>query len=261
VPPACPACGGPGLAPAGAGTQRLADAVSGLWPGARVVRLDRDASRGAAGAGLLGTFHRGEADILVGTQMVAKGHHFPLLTVVGVVDADLSLCFPDFRASERTYQVLTQVAGRAGREERPGVVYLQTRSPEHPVLGAVARGDFDAFAAAELETRREAGFPPFRRLALLRVSATLQPEAAEAARSLAGEARRLGAGRGLDVLGPAPAPIEKVRGRYRYQVLLRAPGPEPGPVQAVLRALLPLLPSGGAGDLRVHPDVDPVSLL
>jgi primosomal protein N' (replication factor Y) len=260
-PEACPSCGSVGLAPIGVGTQRLVEAAAQAWPGARLARLDRDTARGSGGAAVLGAFHKGEADILVGTQMVAKGHHFPRLTVVGIVDADQGLHLPDFRSAERSFQVLTQVAGRAGREERRGVVFLQTRAPHHPVFLAVAAGDYEGFAEGELEARREAGFPPFRRLALLRCSSPDRAEGERAARDLAIQAARLGAPLGVDVLGPAPAPLERLRGRYRFQVLLRAPGPEPGPVQRVLRQLLagPLLP--GARDLWVHADVDPVSLL
>ncbi|MHB8764064.1 MAG: replication restart helicase PriA, partial [Deferrisomatales bacterium] len=258
VPEACPGCGGGGLVAAGAGTQRLTEVAQDAWPGARIVRLDRDAAR-QEGAGALGAIHRGEADVLVGTQMVAKGHHFPRLTVAGVVDADLSLNFPDFRAAERTFQLLTQVAGRAGREERPGLALFQTRNPHQPALTAAARGEYGPFAAAELEARREAGFPPFRRLALLRVSSPSAEEGARAAQAVADAARRLGAG--IDVLGPAPAPLERLRGRWRFQVLLRAPGPEPGPLQTLLRRLR-AAPEGSPGpEVRLHADVDPVSLL
>ncbi len=260
VPAACPGCGGATLGPAGAGTQRLVDAAREEWPEARVLRLDRDTARGS-GTEVLGAFHRGEADLLVGTQMVAKGHHFPRLTVVGVVDADMSLHFPDFRAAERTFQLLTQVAGRAGREERPGLALLQTRSPHEPALVAAAAGDYQGFAAAELRARREAGFPPFRRLALLRVSALDPGEAERAAQAAAQDAKRLGAPVGVQVLGPAPAPLERLRGRWRQQALLRAPGSEPGPLHAVIRALL-AGPSGRPpGEVRLHVDLDPVNLL
>lgn len=260
-PSTCASCGSAGLTPIGFGTQRLVEAAERAWPGARVSRLDRDTARGSGGAQVLGAFHKGEADILVGTQMVAKGHHFPRLTVVGIADADQSLHLPDFRAAERTFQVLTQVAGRAGREEQEGVVFLQTRLPHHPVFQAVATGDFEGFAAGELEARREAGFPPFRRLALLRVSSPDRTEGETAARDLARRAVACGAPYGVEVLGPAPAPLERLRGRYRFQVLLRAPAWEPGPMQRVLRRLLAEPVPRGSGDLWIQPDVDPVSLL
>lgn len=260
-PEACPSCGSVGLAPVGVGTQRLLEEAAKAWPAARLLRLDRDTARGAGGAAVLGAFHKGEADILVGTQMVAKGHHFPRLTVVGIADADQGLLMPDFRAAERVFQVLTQVAGRAGREERKGVVFVQTRAPHHPIFRAVAAADYEGFAAAELEARREAGFPPFRRLALLRISSPDRCDGERAARELASQAARAGLPLGVDVLGPAPAPLERLRGRFRFQVLLRAPGPEPGPVQRVLRLLLAGPPLPGYRDLWVHPDVDPVSMM
>ncbi|HSH68630.1 MAG TPA: primosomal protein N' [Deferrisomatales bacterium] len=261
APPSCPHCEAAGLVPAGIGTQQLVDAVGEAWPGARVVRLDRDAVRRASGAEVLGPFHRGEAEILVGTQMVAKGHHFPRLTVVGVIDADLSLNFPDFRATERTFQVLTQVAGRAGREERPGMAFLQTRNPYHPALTAAVAGDFDAFARQELVLREEAGFPPFRRLALVRTSSPDEAAARGAAQSAAETATALLGRHGGDLLGPAPAPVERIRGRWRYHVLLRAPGPDPAPLQRVLRGLLAAPAGHPAGNVQLVVDVDPVNLL
>ena len=261
APPSCPHCDAEGLVPAGVGTQQLVDAVVEAWPGARVVRLDRDAVRRTSGAAVLGAFHRGEAEILVGTQMVAKGHHFPRLTVVGVIDADLSLNFPDFRAAERTFQVLTQVAGRAGREERPGVAFLQTRNPYHPALTAVVEGDFEAFARQELALREEAGFPPFRRLALVRTSSLDEAVARGAAQFAAETASTLLGRHGGDLLGPAPAPVEQIRGRWRYHLLLRAPGPDPAPLQRVLRGLLAAPAGRPAGDVQLAVDVDPVNLL
>ncbi len=258
----CPGCGSSGLGPVGIGTQRLVEAARAAWPGARIVRLDRDTARRAGGIDVLEAFRTGKADLLVGTQMVAKGHHFPRLTVVGVVDADTALHLPDFRAGERTFQLLTQVAGRAGREVRPGTVYVQTRIPDHPVIEAVARDDYAAFAEAELRGRQEVGYPPFRRLALVQISSREPAVAARGAAAFADRAVEAARPHGVDVLGPAPAPLERLRGRWRHQVLLRAPGPEPGPLQAVLRVLVPA--AGRADrdpDLRVGFDVDPVSLL
>ncbi len=258
-PETCPSCGSPDLAAAGAGTQRLLEEALGLWPSARIVRLDRDTA--ASGPAVIRSVHQGEVDILVGTQMIAKGHHFPRLTAVGVVDADLSLHFPDFRAAERTFQLLMQVAGRAGRERLEGRVLLQTRNPHHPAIAAAARGDYEAFARGELEARREAGFPPFRRVALVRVSAPAEADGQGAAAEVA-ERARAAAGRGkVEILGPARAPIERVRGRWRYQVFLRGPGPEAGPVQQVLRRLRAVRVGSAAADVRVQVDVDPVSFL
>ncbi|RMG88418.1 MAG: primosomal protein N', partial [Candidatus Dadabacteria bacterium] len=260
VPDACPGCSSPGLSPVGAGTQRVVEAAQARWPGARVARFDRDAVRADGGRAVLEAFRRGDLDILVGTQMLAKGHHFPRLTVVGVVDADVGLHFPDFRAGERSFQLLVQVVGRAGREDRPGTAFLQTRSPDHPVFRAVAAGDREGFLEAELEARRIAGYPPFRRLALVGVSAPGEDAAGAAARAIARAAREGGRRWGVEVLGPAPAPLERLRGRWRFQVLLRAPGPDPRP----LTALLARLRAGGlpeGGDVRVTLDMDPVSML
>ena len=261
VPAHCPGCGEPALRPAGSGTQRLAEAVRARWPGVRVIRLDRDTGPAERVRAALEAFRRQEADILVGTQMVAKGHHFPRLTVVGVVDADQGLHFPDFRAAEFTFQMLTQVAGRAGREERPGSVFVQTRRPDHPVLQAVVKGDYPAFAREELAARRRAGYPPFRRLALIHVSARdadrAQDRALRLARAASGPARRLG----VEILGPAPALIERLRGRWRYQLLLRAPGPRPGPLLRLLHALRDGGHLSEDRAVRVVVDVDPVSVL
>src|SRR5437879_5242039 len=151
-------------------------------------------------------------DVLIGTQIVAKGHHFPMLTLVGVVDADLGLTGGDLRAGERTYQLLHQVAGRAGREDRPGRVLIQTYMPEQPVMRALAAGDRDGFLAAEASARRDAGLPPFGRLAALILSAVDAEDADFAARALARAAPQLP---GLSVLGPAPAPLTIRRGRHR----------------------------------------------
>ncbi len=261
VPAACPGCGAPALYPAGAGTQRLIEAVRARWPDARVLRLDRDAVRPGGGLPIIEAFHRGEADILVGTQMVAKGHHFPRLTLVGVADADGGLHFPDFRAAERTFQVLTQVAGRAGREERPGRVLIQTRCPDHPVLQAVAASGFEGFARAELEARRQAGYPPFRRLALVHVSSPDPRRAERVAARLVQEAAPRAASLGVEVLGPAPAPIERLRGRWRFQAMLRSGGSEPGPLLALLRWLRGRGALTPPADTRIVVDVDPVSVL
>jgi len=257
----CPECEMSELIELGAGTQKLAEEIRRRWPEARVVRLDRDAAAGSGGVETLTAFSRGRADILVGTQMVAKGHHFPRLTVVGVVSADDALHLPDFRAAERTFQTLTQVAGRAGRAERPGVVYIQTRNPHHPVLHAVVNGDYEGFAAGELEERAQAGFPPARRIALIGTSAPAAGAAREAITEAARWLARQGKELGVEVLGPAPAPLEKLRGRHRFQLLLRAPGAEPGPLQRVLRRFTASPVASPKSPVRLRIDIDPVWLL
>jgi len=193
-------------------------------------------------------------DVLIGTQIVAKGHHFPMLTLVGVVDADLGLTGGDLRATERTYQLLQQVAGRAGREERPGRVLIQTYMPEQPVMQALAAGDRDRFMEAEAAARRAAGLPPFGRLAALIISASDAEAADFAARALARAAPQLP---GIAVLGPAAAPLAILRGRHRRRFLVKA---ERGVnLQAALRDWLGRVRV--AGSARVQVDIDPYSFL
>jgi len=261
TPALCPMCGEANLAPSGIGTQRVMDEAIEAWPQARIARLDGDVARKVGGLEVLGAFRRGEADILVGTQMVAKGHHFPRLTVVGVVDSDTAFHLPDFRAGERGFQMLFQVAGRAGREDLPGFVFLQTRTPNHPIMKAVASNDYDAFASQEINARRDAGFPPFRRIAVFKISSKSRDRALEAGRVAAKTAKLYAAEKQVEVLGPAPSPIEKIRDRWRCQVFLRAPGPSPGPLQAVLEGTLNNRALAFGGDIRFAVDIDPLSLL
>lgn len=222
APALCPKCGGR-LRLLGTGTQRAAELARDAWPGARVLRLDRDAVRrmGSADA-VYRAFRDGEADILVGTQMVAKGFDFPRVTAVGVLVADIGLYQPDYRAAERTFQLLTQVAGRAGRAERPGRVVIQTFDPEHPSVRFAAHHDFRGFAEQELAERRRAGYPPFGQLLLIGYSGSDENAVEQMARARAQEFRQRAPAQ-VRVLGPAPAPIPRVQGRYRWQVLLVAP--------------------------------------
>ena len=195
-----------------------------------------------------------EVDLIIGTQIVAKGWHFPHLTLVGVVDADLGLAGGDLRAAERTVQLLHQVAGRAGQAEAPGQVLLQTFTPEHPVMQALVAGDLDAFIAREAAQRRPGHWPPYRRLAALIVSA----DHAAVADGLARELGRAAPGAdGVTVLGPAPAPLSILRGRHRRRLLLKTR--RDIAVQPLLRDWLAGVPTGGA--VRVDVDVDPVSFL
>ena len=219
----CRSCRSRDVRPLGAGTERVTALLKEMIPDLRVLRLDRDVTQRAGGLDeTLDAFRRGDADLLVGTQMVAKGHDFPRVTVVGIVLADASLAFPDFRAAERTFQLLTQVAGRAGRADRPGRVIVQTLQPGHYALEAAARHDVHRFLEAELPLREELSYPPFSRLGAVRLD-SLDAERAEAAADRAAElARRL---TDLRVLGPAPAPIARVKDRFRFLVLLFAPSP------------------------------------
>jgi primosomal protein N' (replication factor Y) len=251
VPARCPRCGGARIRFLGLGTQRVEEEVRQRFPGARVLRWDRDSARSAAAhEALLHAFAAHEADVLVGTQMIAKGLDLPRVTLVGVVNADIALHRPDFRAGERAFQLLTQVAGRAGRGERPGRVIIQTYSPRHYAVQAAARHDYEALYRAEIDLRRRAGYPPFGRLARLVFAHTnaayAQQEARRLAQELDLERRRRGIP-GAQVVGPAPALFERLRGRWRWQILLRAADP------AELLAAV-TLPRGW------QVDVDPVTL-
>ncbi len=256
VPALCPECLATGsLVPCGPGVERIKEEVAARFPTARIALMVSDQLPGPRAAAELVeavTAHR--YDVLIGTQIVAKGHHFPLLTLVGVVDADLGMTGGDLRAGERTYQLLHQVAGRAGREDRPGRVLIQTYMPEQPVMRALAAGDRDGFLAAEAAARRAAGLPPFGRLAALIVSAADFDSADEAARALARAAPLLP---GIAVLGPAPAPLAILRGRHRRRFLVKA---ERGvALQTVLRDWLGRVRLGGSARLQV--DIDPYSCL
>ena len=255
LPRPCAACGSDDLVPLSAGTERVEEELRALLPAARVARLDRDTAMGAGkAAALLARFARRELDVLIGTQMVAKGHDFPGVTLVGALDADGPLHLPDFRAAERCVQLLSQVAGRAGRGEQPGRVILQAFRVDEPAVLAAAAHDYHGFAGGELARREALSFPPHARLCALRLSGNVEARVRAAAERLAERARR--GGEGVDVLGPAPAPIARLRGRHRYQVLLRAR--EHGPIHRLCRALSELpVPAG----VEMAVDVDPVALL
>jgi len=198
----CPKCAGALLRFSGAGTQRVERQLATLVPGARVLRLDTDVTRSRMPAGdVIAKFARGEADVLVGTQMVAKGLDFPRVTLVGVLDADVALHLPDFRAAERTFQLVTQVAGRSGRGKTPGEVIVQTASPDHPAILAATLGDAALFAKQELAERKEAGYPPYAKLATLRLSGTEAEEVERAADALADAVRGAAEAGGVTVLG------------------------------------------------------------
>ena len=219
LPPACHDCGAD-LHPAGEGTERLEEALARRFPGVALARIDRDSTRqrGAVDR-ILGDVRDGKTRILVGTQMMAKGHDFPGVTLVGVINADQGLFGTDFRASERLAQTLVQVAGRAGRADRPGEVLVQTAYPEHPLLRRLLEGGYEAFAEATLEERRAAGWPPYSHLALLRAEADRPQRAMAFLAALRGAVR---VPRGVVLLGPAPAPMEKRGGRWRAQLLLQS---------------------------------------
>ena len=256
IPDLCPACGAAhSLAPVGPGVERITEESAALFPEARLLVMASDTMPGPhAAAAASRAIGAREVDLIVGTQIVAKGWHFPHLTLVGVVDADLGLAGGDLRASERTVQLLHQVAGRAGRAEAPGRVLLQTFSPDHPVMQALVRGDLADFMAREAEERRPGNWPPYGRLAALIVSADLAEQADALARDLGRAAPR---GEGITVLGPAPAPLAILRGRHRRRLLLKTR--RDIAVQPILRDWLRAVPVPRGA--RVDVDVDPVSFL
>jgi primosomal protein N' (replication factor Y) len=253
----CPSCRQPeSLVACGPGVERLAEEVATLFPEARGIVLSSDFPGGTERLKQeLAAVAAGEFDIVIGTQLVAKGHNFPGMTLVGVIDADLGLTSGDPRAAERTFQVLRQVTGRAGRGEKPGRALLQTHDPAHPVLKALISGDAERFYAAETAAREAAGLPPFGRLAALIVSANDQTEAQSHARALA---RCAEAPPGVVVLGPAEAPLAILRGRHRMRLIVRT-GREIN-LQDFLRAWLKRAPRP-KGSVRVAIDVDPQSFL
>jgi primosomal protein N' (replication factor Y) len=222
---ACASCGGTEHKRLGVGTEQLEKSVQESFPKARVARLDRDTASGDGVEAVLDRLRSGEVDVLVGTQMVTKGHDIATVTLVGVALADQSLAFPDFRASERTFQLLAQVAGRAGRADAPGKVILQTFQPDHPAVRLAAQHDYEAFYAEEIRAREEVGYPPFGRLVTVRVHAGAEADARAATQLLADTARQHQAAKdgAVQVLGPAPAPLVRLRGRYHYRLMLKSP--------------------------------------
>jgi primosomal protein N' (replication factor Y) len=256
TPDICPECEeGDSLVACGPGVERIADEVAALWPEAKTAIVTSDTLWSPAKAAeFVARMGHGDIDIVVGTQLVTKGYHFPNLTVVGVVDADLGLDGGDLRAAERTFQQIMQVSGRAGRGRKPGHVFIQTHAPDAQVMQALVSGDGAAFYEAETEARREAGAPPFGRYAAIIVSSEDRAAAEEAARMIARAAPRVEA---MHVYGPAPAPLAMLRGRHRYRLLVHAR--RSFDVQEVIRDWLGALDWGAK--VRVAVDVDPYSFL
>ncbi len=253
----CPNCGDTeSLVAVGPGVERLAEEVATRFPGARLIIMSSDIVGGVQRLRLeLESIEKGEVDIVIGTQLVAKGHNFPLLTLVGVVDGDLGLAFGDMRAAERTFQLLSQVTGRAGRAGGASRALVQTYAPEHPVIRAIVSGDREAFYRSEIEARRSAGLPPFGRLAGIVISG---PDRAATQGYAAAFRRAEPRAEAIHVLGPAEAPLAVIRGRHRFRLLVHAP--RNTDIQAYLRDWLAGAPPP-RGSLRVQVDVDPQSFL
>ncbi|SHG51879.1 replication restart DNA helicase PriA [Cognatishimia maritima] len=256
MPEACPSCEVEGkLAAVGPGVERLAEEAKAAFPEARLAVLSSDlfGSARALKEGIK-AIADGAADVIIGTQLVAKGHNFPLLTLVGVIDADLGLQGSDLRAAERTFQLIRQVAGRAGRSERKGVALLQSHQPDHPVIRAILAGDEDAFWQAEANERRHAGVPPYGRMAGIILSSTDVGQVFDLGNALArndGALRQIGA----QVYGPAPAPIARIRGRHRVRLLVKAD--KAAPLQAAVAKWIGQFQI--KGDIRLAVDIDPQS--
>ena len=255
-PELCPACLGGNVMPEGVGTERLEEGLAALFPGARIGRMDRDTTgRKGAHQELVSAMEGRQLDLLVGTQMVAKGHDFPGVTLVGVINADSTLNFPDFRSAERTFSLLTQVAGRAGRGDRPGRVLIQTYTPEHYALVCASGHDYLAFYEQELAFRQELGYPPWGFLVNLVLAGNDPARVNQSAAALAAALERAAAG--VEVLGPAPCPLSRLRGKTRMQILLKAASRVP------LRRLLPTLPSLRSlllSGVTLTVDVDPIDM-
>jgi primosomal protein N' (replication factor Y) len=257
TPPVCGECRGEYLRLTGHGTEKVLEALQAALPKVRAERFDRDlAKKRGAVARTLRAFEQGELDVLVGTQMIAKGHDFPRVTLVGVIDADVGLGLPDFRAAERTFQLLTQVSGRAGRGELRGRVLLQSHQPDHWAVQLACAQDYRAFYEREMEFRRTMGYPPTCALVNVVFRSRELDEALQGARRLAAQLRA-GATRRFRVLGPALAPLARLRQEHRCQVLVK--GPRPVIREAVRQALDAILPKQGWRGVTV--DVDPVSLM
>jgi primosomal protein N' (replication factor Y) len=256
-PEACPECGTfDHLVACGPGVERIAEEVLGHFPEARTIVLSSDILGGVRRLRLeLEAIAKGEADIVIGTQLVAKGHNFPNMTLVGVVDADLGLANGDPRAAERTFQLLSQVTGRAGRTGKKSIGLLQTYQPDHPVMRAIVSGDSESFYEKEIAERRTSRLPPFGRLAGIIVSALTRPEAEAHARGLR---RAAPAANDLHVLGPAEAPLALLGGRHRFRLLVQ--GERKSEIQSFIREMLAAGPKQ-RGSVRVQVDIDPQSFL
>jgi primosomal protein N' (replication factor Y) len=272
-PEQCPSCGSPHIRYFGTGTERVEEELTRAFPGIRVIRMDVDTT-GTKGAHekLLSAFGRREADVLLGTQMVAKGLDFPLVTLVGVIAADTSLHLPDFRAAERTFQLITQVAGRAGRHDLPGEVVVQTYAPDHYAIRAAQRHDYIGFVREELRVRRMLFYPPYCRLALATLSHPERPKLAVAAETFAAALRSAAAEAGvlaplagnaepaLELVGPAASPIPRLKDRYRWQVMIKYRGIV-NAAGLIRQAADALAADRSGADVQISVDVDPQMIL
>jgi primosomal protein N' (replication factor Y) len=257
IPTRCRKCAAPYLEQAGFGTEKVEEQIQQLFPAARIGRVDRDSMRRkGALTSVLARFAAGELDVLVGTQMIAKGHDFPRVTLVGVISADVGLGMADFRAAERTFQLLTQVAGRAGRGERPGEAIVQTLYPEHYSIQLACRQDYTTFFEKELQFRRSMLYPPVVAMINIVVRGRDLDEAMQVAADIARRLAPAVASLNIRMLGPAPAPLVRLRGEHRVQLFLK--GTRRAEMRAALEAVLAGIPELRR---RVTVDVDPINVL
>jgi len=260
APRVCPACDGQYIQYIGEGTEQLEAKLRELFPDKSIARIDRDTTRRRGSLEhLLMEFAAGSIDLVVGTQMIAKGHDFPNVTLVGVISVDAGLCLPDFRAAERTFQLLTQVAGRSGRGEARGRVVIQTYHPEHYSLVCAKAQDYDQFYRREIEFRRSMHYPPFNALINICVHDKEFDRANLTAADLAKELREAARDSMLRILGPAPAPISRIKGEHRFQILIKARS-RTRARQTLDTAMTKML-ARGANPRSISIEVDPVSLM
>jgi primosomal protein N' (replication factor Y) len=260
TPPVCPACKFDGIRYSGQGTQRLEVEVQHRFPNASVARMDSDTMRRAGShERVLTQFREGKIQVLLGTQMIAKGHDFPNVLLVGVINADTSLHFPDFRAAEKTFQIVTQVAGRTGRGEKAGRVLVQTFSPDHPAIVAASRHDYSAFAIEELSKRNQFGYPPNGFLARIIMRGPDLKKTEDFAELVSKELHDMRKQIGIEcrILGPAPPPLARLRGKYRFHLLLQSVQPEP--LNRLLRRIMEKLKT--PQDIQYVVDIDPMDTL
>lgn len=262
-PDACPGCGGTSLQCRGTGTQRIEEEIRRLFPEARLIRMDLDTMRRkGAHSRAVTDFENRKGDILLGTQIVAKGHDFPGVTLVGVISADTGLHLPDFRSAERTFQLLTQAAGRPGRRDKPGEVVIQTLSPDHPVIGFATRHDFKSFYEWEMRQRGELGYPPFGRLIL---AVFKGPDSEKTEKAAFRFLERIPKTSAYEILGPAAAPLARLKNEYRYQIIFRQSkntDPSAGRLRAALKkALSDFQNTAFDRKVRLSLDADPVDLM
>lgn len=263
APDICEKCGGIDIKPLGLGTQKIEKELSELFPGARIARLDRDiAGKKNAVRDILKKMKNGLIDILVGTQMITKGHDFSNVTLVGIIDSDISLNIPDFRASERTFQLLTQVAGRAGRGEHPGKVLIQTFSPHQPPIQCAKEHDYFSFYDMEIKQRKSCEYPPFTRIANITLKGNNEKKVSEYSEVLGRHLNSLktkGLKEELTILGPAPAVLKKISGKYRWQILLK--GKKVSVLSSVLKEAIKFSEKNAPSGVNVIIDVDPANTL